>query len=116
MAGFSAKAETLLNEDAFKNEHSQKLFQAIDELRNHGAHHEIELPEVSVLQAHQDFPQILIGLVSSSLWEINPPESRHYYKASQTSPSLLQIDCVPGFQPVLSLEEHLLSPSRSRFR
>lgn len=51
MAGSFAKAETLLNEDVFKNEHSQKLFQAIDELRTHGAHHEIELPEVSVLQA-----------------------------------------------------------------
>lgn len=81
MAGTFAKAENLLDEDAFKNEHSQRLFQAIDELRTHGAHHEIELPEVSVFRAPQDFLQILIALVSSSLWEINPPESRHYYKA-----------------------------------
>lgn len=41
-----AETKSLLSEDAFKNEQSQKLFEAIDELRSCGANHEIDLPEV----------------------------------------------------------------------
>lgn len=36
----------LLNEDPFKSEQSQKLFEAIDELRTCGANHDVDLPEV----------------------------------------------------------------------
>lgn len=39
-------ATSLLDKDAFQNEHSQKLFEAIDELRTCGASRDIELPEV----------------------------------------------------------------------
>ena len=39
----------LLSEDPFKSEQSQKLFEAIDELRTCGANHEVDLPEVFVL-------------------------------------------------------------------
>lgn len=42
----SAKSEMLLSEDAFNNQHSRELFEAIDELRGCGANREIELPEV----------------------------------------------------------------------
>lgn len=44
---FSTKeSNTLLNKDPFRNEDTQRLFEAIDELRGCGANHEIELPEV----------------------------------------------------------------------
>jgi len=36
----------LLSEDPFKSEQSQKLFEAIDELRSCGANHDVDLPEV----------------------------------------------------------------------
>lgn len=36
----------LLDENAFQNEQSRKLFEAIDELRSCGANNDIELPEV----------------------------------------------------------------------
>ena len=39
----------LLSEDPFKSEQSQKLFEAIDELRSCGANHHVDLPEVIVL-------------------------------------------------------------------
>lgn len=42
----SAEALPLLSEDSFQNEESRKLFEAIDELRNCGANHDIDLPEV----------------------------------------------------------------------
>ena len=44
----SAKSEILLSEDAFNNEHSRELFEAIDELRGCGANRDIELPEVRI--------------------------------------------------------------------
>ena len=37
----------LLDEDAFQNEQSRKLFEAVDELRSCGAN-DIDLPEVSL--------------------------------------------------------------------
>lgn len=43
------EANPLLSEDAFQNKKSQKLFEAIDELRSCGANHEIDLPEVNRL-------------------------------------------------------------------
>lgn len=42
-----SEVRPLLSEDAFQNEQSRRLFEAIDELRSCGANHEIELPEVS---------------------------------------------------------------------
>ena len=39
----------LLDEDAFQNEQSRKLFEAIDELRSCGANNDIELPEVRLV-------------------------------------------------------------------
>lgn len=45
----SAKSEMLLSEDAFNNQHSRELFEAIDELRGCGANQDIELPEVCAL-------------------------------------------------------------------
>lgn len=40
------EANPLLSEDPFKSERSQKLFEAIEELRSCGANHHVELPEV----------------------------------------------------------------------
>lgn len=39
-------ADTLLSEDAFNNEQSQKLFEVIDELQSCGAKAYVDLPEV----------------------------------------------------------------------
>lgn len=41
------ESNTILTEDAFCNERSQKLFEAIDELQSCGANRDIDLPEVS---------------------------------------------------------------------
>ena len=38
--------DPLLSDDPFKSEQSQKLFEAIDELRSCGANHHFDLPEV----------------------------------------------------------------------
>ncbi|KAI4168374.1 MAG: hypothetical protein LQ343_006459 [Gyalolechia ehrenbergii] len=47
---FSTKeSNTLLNKDPFRNEDTQRLFEAIDELRGCGANHEIELPELVIV-------------------------------------------------------------------
>lgn len=40
----------LLSEDAFSNERSQKLFEAIDELQSCGAGRDIGLPEVLTIR------------------------------------------------------------------
>jgi replicative DNA helicase len=45
-----ASVNSLLSEDAFQNEQSRRLFEAIDELRGCGANHEIDLPEVGSKQ------------------------------------------------------------------
>ena len=45
-ASISAEGPTLLNEDAFQNDHSRGMFEAIDEMRSCGANRDIELPEV----------------------------------------------------------------------
>ena len=42
------EVDPLLSEDPFKSEQSQKLFEAIDELRTCGANHEVDLPEVTM--------------------------------------------------------------------
>ncbi|KAL8719774.1 MAG: hypothetical protein Q9225_003262 [Loekoesia sp. 1 TL-2023] len=41
--------DTLLNEDPFRSETSQRLFEAIDELRSCGANYEIGLPELVIV-------------------------------------------------------------------
>ncbi|KAL8939654.1 MAG: hypothetical protein Q9216_003230 [Gyalolechia sp. 2 TL-2023] len=47
---FSTKeSNTLLNKDPFRNEDTQRLFEAIDELRSCGANHDIELPELVIV-------------------------------------------------------------------
>lgn len=43
------EANPLLNDDPFRNEHTQRLFEAIDELRRCGADHDVGLPEVSAI-------------------------------------------------------------------
>lgn len=40
------ESNNVLDEDPFRNENTQRLFEAIDELRSCGANHEIGLPEV----------------------------------------------------------------------
>jgi hypothetical protein len=42
----SSEKTPLLSQDAFQNEQSQKLFEAIDELRTSGIERDIELPQV----------------------------------------------------------------------
>ena len=48
MADQEKEVDSLLSEDAFQNEKSQKLFEAIDEFRNTGIAAEIGLPEVDL--------------------------------------------------------------------
>ena len=43
----AVEGNSLLTEDAFSSERSQKLFEAIDELQSCGANRDIDLPEVS---------------------------------------------------------------------
>lgn len=43
----AVEGKSLLTEDAFSSERSQKLFEAIDELQSCGANRDIDLPEVS---------------------------------------------------------------------
>lgn len=43
------EGNSLLTEDAFCSERTQKLFEAIDELQSCGAKRDIDLPEVSFL-------------------------------------------------------------------
>lgn len=38
----------LLSEDPFQNEDTQRLFEAIDQLRSHGLNQDLDLPEVSL--------------------------------------------------------------------
>ncbi|KAL9015928.1 MAG: hypothetical protein Q9185_006695 [Variospora sp. 1 TL-2023] len=45
----TTQSSTTLNEDPFRNENMQRLFDAIDELRSCGANQEIDLPEVGNL-------------------------------------------------------------------
>lgn len=45
----TTQPSTILNEDPFRNENTQRLFEAIDELRSCGANQEIGLPEVGNL-------------------------------------------------------------------
>ncbi|KAI9786023.1 MAG: hypothetical protein M1816_008175 [Peltula sp. TS41687] len=73
MANHSLSDHTpLLNESAFQNEQSKKLFEAIDELRRCGANHDIDLPELvivgdqsagksSLLQSLTDIPFPIAG-------------------------------------------------------
>ena len=42
----TAEASPLLGQDAFQTDESQRLFEAIDDLRRCGAKQEIDLPEV----------------------------------------------------------------------
>ena len=44
--------DPMLSEDAFQNEQSQKLFEAIDELRSSGIDGDIDLPEVVYGEDH----------------------------------------------------------------
>lgn len=44
---FAVEGSSLLTEDAFSSERSQKLFEAIYELQSCGANRDIDLPEVS---------------------------------------------------------------------
>lgn len=46
MADHSVPEVTPLNESAFQNEQSKRLFEAINELQRCGASHDIDLPEV----------------------------------------------------------------------
>lgn len=45
----NTEVKSFLGEDAFQNEQSRRLFEAIDELRSSGANRDIELPEVCKL-------------------------------------------------------------------
>ncbi|KAL8748334.1 MAG: hypothetical protein Q9184_007384 [Pyrenodesmia sp. 2 TL-2023] len=42
-------SNTLLNEDPFRNQSTQRLFEAIDELRSCGANHDVGLPELVIV-------------------------------------------------------------------
>ena len=54
---FSSMADQLLNEDAFNNEKSQKLFEVIDKLHSCGAKAYIDIPEVGqLLQTSAAYP------------------------------------------------------------
>ncbi|KAL9600156.1 MAG: hypothetical protein Q9179_003315 [Wetmoreana sp. 5 TL-2023] len=43
------ESKTLLNDDPFHSTHTQRLFEAIDELRSCGANHDIPLPELVIV-------------------------------------------------------------------
>ncbi|KAL8842276.1 MAG: hypothetical protein Q9170_000602 [Blastenia crenularia] len=43
------ETDVILNDDPFHNKNTQRLFEAIDELRNCGANHEIGLPELVIV-------------------------------------------------------------------
>ncbi|KAL8969434.1 MAG: hypothetical protein Q9197_004340 [Variospora fuerteventurae] len=45
----TTQPSTILNEDPFRNENTQRLFEAIDELRSCGANQEIGLPELVIV-------------------------------------------------------------------
>ncbi|KAI4136224.1 MAG: hypothetical protein LQ341_005770 [Variospora aurantia] len=45
----TTQPSTILNEDPFRNENTQRLFEAIDELRSCGANQEIDLPELVIV-------------------------------------------------------------------
>ena len=45
----TTESRPLLKEDPFRNEKTQRLFEAIDKLRSCGANHDVGLPEVSDL-------------------------------------------------------------------
>lgn len=46
---FPSMADQLLNEDAFNNENSRKLFEVVDKLHSCGAKAYIDIPEVGLL-------------------------------------------------------------------
>lgn len=61
---FESAYETLLSEDAYNNEYSRELFEAIDQLRSCGADRDIELPEVCAVCP---LPRLRSGTESCSL-------------------------------------------------
>lgn len=73
--------ETLLNEDPFRSETSQRLFEAIDELRSCGASYEIGLPEVRDGCFYNPSRSTEPCYHSLSLWAINLLESLRSCKA-----------------------------------
>lgn len=75
------ESNTLLNEDPFRNENTQRLFEAIDELRSCGANHDVGLPEVSGENSAGQLRMLMSCYHSWSSSGINLLGNRHSCKA-----------------------------------
>ena len=73
-------AVPMLSKDAFQNEKSRKLFEAIDELRGSGIASDIDLPEVGY-HHHYLSQSLCLNTCSLLLWAISRLGSQVFCKA-----------------------------------